>query len=426
MNEAIIIASVLGLTLAIGAWRGVSGSLGDFLYNSHRTRFLALFCSIVASQFGAGSVVTVYSISVASPFTGVMIAFGVGCGLLLLAWALPHIGLTARRLGANGILEVLLHGHGCSTNEQRLFLLPVYLLVILKLATQLLALSLLVGTAFELGQVMAVLVSLVLLMIYVMLAGYRAATSTDAFQFIVIGVFTALVWYYLELPDSSDFLWVHQRYPDYFPWVLFAMLVMTGFTSIAHWRRAITAADDRQARVAFALSAPLVTGFIIVFAMSGYLLGEQSGNSAGGLKILFPPQFGWVIHVGMIMAILSSMDTLLLSSLVEPSDGSLRSVRLRVLGVGLLIFTIAIFLGDIVKTMVSTYSALLSFFPATVWVLRGRAGNGQALVASVIAGVVVSFIVAPINFMLVPIAALVSSALVYEVMLRSGYSSKPR
>jgi Na+/proline symporter len=415
MSNALITTLLLVCMLALGLFIRRSNTVSEFLYNAFNTRFHSVVMSTVAAQVGAGSVVTVYALSVHSPFTGVLIALSIGLGLFTLAFAVPRMMMISRQYNAFGLLETIRAGHASSDRSWRLFMVPVYVLVLLKLTTQLMALSLVVNTIFETNLYLSTIISIVVLMVYMLAAGYRAVTITDNLQFALIAGFAVLVFYFLQWPADSSSLLINTKYPDYFPWIIFAMLYLTTLSSMTHWRRIVTTKNPQSTRWAFVIAAPIVAFIILVFAVSGHVLGLDSPNSAVGLKLLLPSQLGWLIHIGMLMAILSSMDSGMISLLTENTRTSLCSIRLQVLGIGVVILIAAILFGDIIETMVSTYSALLALFPSALMVFLGKASSARVMIISVFCGVLASIATWNLHFTVVPAAALGSSALGYWI-----------
>ncbi len=413
MIEEILTALILIGFIAVNLSQGWSHSVAEFLYNAHRTKFWSTAMSTIVSQIGAGSVVTVYALSISSPFTGLMIALGISFGLLTIAVILPVMRDLSDRMNAYGILEIILASHHCNHTHQKLFLTPVFMIVIMKLATQLMVLSLLLSSLFSVSITLATLLSAILLLTYVVTGGYRSATITDNFQFFVVIGFALLVFYYLDLPTSPGFLIKNDKYPNYFPWVVFFLLYFTTLTSIPHWRRASTTQGVGSARWAFIVSALIVPLVILIFTCSGYLLGEGSSNSTAGFKQLLPPQLYWVIHAGMIMAILSSMDTLLISLLTEKSGSTLASVRYKVFAIGVVVFGIGLLFGDLIKTMVSTYSLLLALTPPAIMSILAKPSDAKGMIFSVFIGMISGTGTWFVDFTLVPVATLCGSTLAY-------------
>jgi Na+/proline symporter len=248
MSNALITTLLLVCMLALGLFIRRSNTVSEFLYNAFNTRFHSVVMSTVAAQVGAGSVVTVYALSVHSPFTGVLIALSIGLGLFTLAFAVPRMMMISRQYNAFGLLEIIRAGHASSDRSWRLFMVPVYVLVLLKLTTQLMALSLVVNTIFETNLYLSTIISIVVLMVYMLAAGYRAVTITDNLQFALIAGFAVLVFYFLQWPADSSSLLINTKYPDYFPWIIFAMLYLTTLSSMTHWRRIVTTKNPQSTR----------------------------------------------------------------------------------------------------------------------------------------------------------------------------------
>lgn len=105
----------------------------------------------------------------------------------------------------------------------------------------------------------------------------------------------------------------------------------------------------------------------------------------------------------------------MISLLTENTRTSLCSIRLQVLGIGVVILIAAILFGDIIETMVSTYSALLALFPSALMVFLGKASSARVMIISVFCGVLASIATWNLHFTVVPAAALGSSALGYWI-----------
>lgn len=230
-------------------------------------------------------------------------------------------------------------------------------------------------------QTLLILISIVIVL-YAFLGGQKSVMKTDALQFglIVLGLIIALIvlYFFNAKPVLQPVRW--EFFNEKFglgKW--FALLILTGgayFIGPDMFSRVLTAKDGKTAKKAVYL-ASFVLIFLAVFIVllgawvqSRFPVGERA-NAVKTLLGALPPVAGWLLSIGFISAMISSADTILLTSAsiiendligaFEPQKKKSDNVRLvltRILVVliGGISLLIALFNTSIIGLLLKAYS----------------------------------------------------------------------
>lgn len=296
-----------------------------------------------------------------------------------------------------------------------------------------------------LSHTLAVLVSAAFLVLYTIIGGQKSVLRTDLFQFgiLAIALVISLIWLFAARPSGSPVHTVIELFnKDFGPLdLLYYVVVMGGsyFICPMMFSRILSSNNAANARRSSYISG---TGMLIfAFAITGIgLWAKASLSNTGGIAPLnyiaasvLPPVLGTLLIFGLLAAILSTADTVLLTAAGIMENDLLKrktvgGVRFWTVIIGIVAAAIAIFQTDIIAILTKTYNGYTAgivplLFVAIIMKDKKRLHPGLAL-AAVISGYCLgtlgSFIGQPVAEKILPLAGLAASALLAILALSKG------
>jgi SSS family solute:Na+ symporter len=273
-------------------------------------------------------------------------------------------------------------------------------------AGQFLAASKIISSITNLPHQWAVMASASFLVIYTILGGQRSILRTDFFQFGILGlgILAAAAWLFGTKPLSFNALDIHLFSAKFGPIdLIYYLVVVSGSYLICPmmFGRILSSDSPKSARAASFTSAlgMLIFAFVITSlglwarATSLHLGAYDPLNAL--IHTVFPSWLGFILVFGILAAILSTADTVLLTAAgVFEHDVLGSSSIFRTQGwVGLVAVVasiIALYQTDIVDLLLRTYQGYTSgivpaLFIATVASTRRRV-QGRFLFAAILLG----------------------------------------
>ncbi len=346
-------------------------SLENFLVaGRNQPRFL-IVASMLASTIGGGITIG----TVGKAFTMGFPAFWfVASGAI--AHFLQGAFLSARVRETEAITLPDLAGKLAGTHVRKLVALIIVLTWTGIAAGQFLAASKIVGTMTGLDHGTAVMLSAAFLVIYTLIGGQKSVLRTDFLQFgiLALAIVGVVFWLYFmrtPAPGSMSIELFNASFGTLD--LVYYLIVVAGsyFICPMMFGRILSAKTPQSARSSSFISGTGMLVFAVCITSIG-LWARASGFDAGKLdplnaiiKNVLPGWLGVVMLFGILAAILSTADTVLLTAAgVLEKDllggSSMNRTRLWIAIVAAIAATIALYEKDIVNLLLQTYQGYTS------------------------------------------------------------------
>lgn len=346
-------------------------SFDNFLVAGRKQPQFLIIASMLASTIGGG--ITIGTVSKAY-------AMGFAAFWFVAAGSLAHFlqgGLLSRKVRASEALTLPdLAGKLGGEGTRKLVALIIVLTWTGIAAGQFLAASKIVSTMTGMDHTWAVLAAALFLLVYTLIGGQKSVLRTDFFQFgiLALAIVATLAWLYLAKTPAPGSIRIELFSPKFSPLDLaYYLVVVAGsyFICPMMFGRILSSDSPEHARKSSFVSG---TGMLL-FAFAVTFIGlwaRASGFDAGKLDPLnaiirnvLPGWLGIVMLLGILAAILSTADTVLLTGAgILENDllgrKSLSRVRVWVALIAAVGAVIALFKTDIVDLLLETYQGYTS------------------------------------------------------------------
>lgn len=239
-------------------------------------------------------------------------------------------------------------------------------------AAQFLATAKVVSTLTGLPHGTAVVLGAAFLVVYTLIGGQKSVFRTDLFQFGVLAaaILMTLAYLFLAKPPAPGSIRIELFTSGFkFPDLLYQVVVMGGSYLICPmmFSRILSADSPENARKSSFLSGTGMLLFAVAITLVG-LWARASLPDLGGLDPLnsiaknqLPPILGTALIIGLLAAILSTADTVLITAAgILENDIMKRSkisgVRLWIVAVGIVGAIIALRHTDVIGLLMKTYN----------------------------------------------------------------------
>ncbi len=383
-----------------------NSSFDNFLVAGRvQPRFL-IIASMLASTIGGG--ITIGTVSKAY-------AMGFAAFWFVAAGSLAHFlqgGLLSKKVRDSEALTLSdLAGKLGGRASRKLVSLIIVLTWTGIAAGQFLAASKVLSTMTGLGHAWAVLAAAAFLLVYTLIGGQKSVLRTDFFQFgvLAIALLASLAWLFIARTPAPGSIRIELFSPKFGPLDLaYYLVVVAGSYFICPMMFSRILSTDSPAN---ARKASFTSGFgMLAFAFAITAIGlwaRATGFDAGKLdplnaiiKNALPKGLGILMLLGILAAILSTADTVLLTAagilendLLEGK--SLPRVRLWVALIAVIGAVIALFQTDIVDLLLRTYQGYTSgIVPAllvAILAIGKRKLEPRLLFAAILSGYLLGF-----------------------------------
>ena len=430
----LVLVLMLALCFAVGlkVGQGQSSSVQYFL-SSRNIGTMPLALSLLATQVGGGAIVgtasTTYTEGVLAAMT---YPLGIATGLILLSLGL---GGRLRALEVNTIPELFLRKYHSPSLQRLTGLVSLITLFLILVAT---AIALRSFCGF-LGVVDPIWIAFIWMafVIYTSIGGLQAVVQTDRIQIgyiLLVFVALGLAWIFQGegslTGQGSSLVASHM---GIFSWrsFLYAMC----FTVIGQdmGQRCLAASDERKillstriAAVLMLLMALVPIGLSLAFRMHGHSIGAGDCLILRAVSIFFGDRFASIFAVAVILAIVSTADSLICSisshirfdlNLWPRLEDEKRLGRAKVFTalLGMVALVISYWQNSIIDLMVSAYELFVGlFFIPIVMTLLTKNPQRSAAVVTVAFGLCWLVVGRRVSFNFDPtFLSLVLSGLVY-------------
>ncbi|HOX49495.1 MAG TPA: sodium:solute symporter family protein [Spirochaetales bacterium] len=315
-------------------------------------------------------------------------------------------------------------------------------------AGQFLAASKVVGTMTGLNHSWAVVASALFLLVYTLIGGQKSVLRSDFIQFgiLALALLGSLAWLYLAKSPAPGSIAIELFSPKFSPLDLsYYLVVVAGsyFICPMMFGRVLSADSPANARKSSFVSGFGMLGFAFAITFIG-LWARATGFDAGKLdplnaivKNVLPGWLGVFMMFGILAAILSTADTVLLTAAgVLENDvlerKSLAWTRAWVAIVAVIGAVIALYQTDIVDLLLRTYQGYTSgIVPAlfvAIMAMGKRKAKPRLLFAAILAGYLLgfggNFLPTPTAQKLAAFAGLAVSAILALLSIRAGEGKK--
>ena len=383
---AIVLLLPLLLTFVRGRDRTPTGaSPADFLINKGRNTYLVTTAGAISGNVGIGSFIALFLFTNQSPVIGFSIVAAYTLGLLLCALFAPKIRDAANQLGTVGLIDLIIVRH--NVRAPALIWLPMAVVFLLRSAVQLGALGLITASLFGGNATVAIALSGVLISLYLLIGGYRAAVETDIAQAAIIMIAALICAFGLDKLDGTppaafDF-------GAYGPAILVGIWLFIPFSAllaIDNWQRITLAASTPVAQRSFITGAIICGALYLLMALAGYRASDNA-DIFGTFQTLAPDVLPWLPAAMFVACIMSSIDTFIMP-LVSSVGQKSSMTQLRLLIITLMAATVltAILFGDTINNVIAAFNSLAVFLPAAIGALYLKKSNSLAAILSMNAG----------------------------------------
>jgi len=408
---SIPIIAALGLyaiaILAIAVTSLRSGATAEnFLVAGRKQRKLLVAASMLASTVGGG--ITIGTIQKASVMGFPAFWFVAAGGIAHLLQGL----LLSRKVRESEAVTMADLAHKTAGAEARLLTSIIVLVTWIGIAAaQFSAAARVLSTLVGISHPTGVAVAAVFIVVYTLIGGQKSVLKTDLFQagLLAIAVVATAAYLYIATPPAAP-VKIDLFTEKFGPLDLLYYVVVLGgsyFICPMMFSRILSADTPANARKSSFLSGAGMFGFALVLTFIG-LWVTASGFQVGKLdplnaiaKSALPPALGVLLVMGLLAAIVSTADTVILTaSSIAANDllkrPSVAAIRLLTVAVGAVAAGIALFQSDVIVLLVKTYNGYTAgLVPALfVSITYARFSDGaavrrpspQAFAAAIVAG----------------------------------------
>ena len=381
-------------------------SFDNFLVAGRKQPKFLIIASMLASTIGGG--ITIGTVSKAY-------TIGFAAFWFVAAGSLAHFlqgGLLSKKVRESEALTLPdLAGKLGGQATRKLVALIIVLTWTGIAAGQFLAASKVLSTMTGLGHTWAVVAAAAFLLVYTLIGGQKSVLRTDFFQFgiLALALVATLAWLYFAKTPAPGSVQIELFSGKFGPLdLIYCLVVVAGsyFICPMMFGRILSADSPSNARRASFTSAAGMLAFAFIVTFIG-LWARATGFDAGKLdplnaiiKNALPTWLGVIMLLGILAAILSTADTVLLTAAgVLENDligkKSLPRVRLWVAAVAVVGAVIALYETDIVDLLLETYQGYTSgIVPAllvAILAIGKRKLDPKLLFAAILSGYVLGF-----------------------------------
>lgn len=334
IDIAIVVAYMLGM-LGVGVYaRGQINDMDDFILGGKRFTVFPLTATIMTTMTGAGMTLGMVG-AVSKRGSGIMWDIsGVALGLVVMGFIAAKLRQTNKR----SLAEVIAGNCGKSPQIAVALIAVFYTLVLT--GQNIAAVGRLlnyVGAGMGITATQATVVAAVILTLYTSLGGLYAVVWTDFVQFIVMFFSAAIIGPILAVSYSGGITPIAENLASkglslfnptvnnaFWPSFTFMLLMLLGVPGDpTSPQRALAAKDEKVAQRAFNFAALSMIWWGIALTIIGgaaiYLmpnLAEEWGTNEAAYPIFalrfFPPVLTGLTFAGMLAAVMSTADSMLL------------------------------------------------------------------------------------------------------------------
>ncbi|PIN75971.1 hypothetical protein COV18_00925 [Candidatus Woesearchaeota archaeon CG10_big_fil_rev_8_21_14_0_10_37_12] len=305
------------ICIALGIWSSRKQKSSDYLIAGRKLNTWQFIATVVASYIGGGAIVAYAAYVYQFGISAIAVYVGSALGVLIFLWYALRIRRTGHKLNFHTLSDWFYFKFDKKTGI--LSAVIIFVVYLGHLANQFIAgtsvLSSISGWSYE----FALLSSAVIILVYLVLGGFRSVVKTDVFQYVIMLLLLLVAGFSMfgtqreiaaDLLDFSTLGWSLTV-----AFILYGVFAM--FFSADVWQRVYAAKNDKTVKKGLIGSAVLF--LIIGIALTIVGLAAASANpgadpnqaAALGLVELMPTALLSLVLVLIFAAIMSSADTII-------------------------------------------------------------------------------------------------------------------
>lgn len=362
----LIVYAVIILIIAVSSWK-YNTSIENYLIAGRKQHKLLVVASMLASTIGGALTLGQSTKTYTMGFPAIW---------FILAGAIAHFAqgaLLSKKVRETEALTLSDMAGKLLGPSVRLLTSVFIVITWTGIATaQFMATAKIIATITGISYQTGVLIAAGFLVVYTIIGGQKSILKTDLFQFGVLSIalILTLAFLYIAKPVSAGSIHIALFTPQFGPLnFLYYLVVMGGsyFICPMMFSRILSADTPANARKSSFLSG---TGMVI-FAFVITFIGLWAKASIGDLQKLdplnyivkntLPSALGFVLIFGLLAAILSTADTVLITAAGTLQNDiikrkSVTGIRLFTVVIGLVAMLIALYKSDILGIIMKTYN----------------------------------------------------------------------
>ncbi len=390
LDSSLIIGYIV-LVLIIGYISSRKQTGADFMIANRKLGLFGFVSTMVASLIG-GTILVVYTAFIYEFGVGALFGFvGLTLGFIVFIALSKQLRTLGHKYNFHTIADYFSHKIG--STQGNLISVVIGLILVLAILKQFIAgtgiLSAISGWSYEL----ALGTSALVVLIYLLLGGFKSVVKTDVFQFAIL--FILVVAIAINITNSSDLSFSHFSLSSMSPTLMVSFLIY-GFLGIWHlsdiWQRIYAAKNDKVVKQGLLISGIIM--FIIGLAIALIALSVRA--STPGLDPSQAIVFGMInllpqglLAFGIVMlfaAIMSTTDTAIfvLSTIIAKdgitkikkrvltSDELTRYTRISIVAIIVLGATLAYLFRDIIDVALVNVGLSMALVPSIITSLKWK------------------------------------------------------
>lgn len=419
--DLIIVGVYILLVFFIAIYYSFGQGMESFMVNKRSTNLFLLVMSIVSTNIGAG-----FFLSVAAEAYNTGISFGICMTLVSTATALTFAAISNRgkKIADEGNIHTIPELLAARYNSKSIRLVAAIIVIggyLFITALQFVGIGAVgsVISSFDLKTIL--LISGIVTIAYTAIGGIRSDIFADAISFIIMIVILVIIVPQIAISDKVNLANLPSSKLNLFAFggvtfFVFSILLATvsSFMFMELWQRIFAAKSIKTARRAFLISAiiqPLFIGTGIFLGLSASLIYKDIDKSQAIFNLMvefLPPGLlglGLVSILAILMTTVNSLVVVggatLFNDIIKPRLGAANEktqliwVSTLTVIFGMCALGMAFLFSDIVRLFLMGAFVMMPLCPAIIWALFSKKLSSRAAIISMVAGVVITFVLLP-------------------------------
>jgi len=394
------------ICIGIGIWSARKQKADDYLIAGRKLGTFGFISSVISSYVGGGLIVGytayVYQFGIAA----ITVFIGTGISFLVFTWHALRLRKIGNKQGFHTLSDWFYFQWG---NKIGLFSAVIIFVVYFGyLMNQFIAGSSILATMSGISYEKALLFSSAIILIYLLLGGFRSVIRTDIFQYLVLFILFFLLGTTMisrqeittELLDFSN-----MGLALTIAFIVYGLFNI--FVAADYWQR-VYAAKNNQVIKRGSIGAAIC---IVITGVAITLIGLAAGShftdinpneaAAHGFMVLLPPSMISLALILVFATIMSSADTLLFvlaSTVAKDFCGRflgrtldqkklVQLTKISIVGIGLLSVLASYFLRDLIQVLLTVAGMSMAMVPSIIASFHWKMKK-QAVFASLLMGTV--------------------------------------
>ena len=394
--DIFIIFGFLAIIFFVGIFENrKSINLDKYLVNGRSTKKFALIATLVSTYIGSGFALGISTLGYQSGLLGLYVTISIAVGFLIMSYFFAHrMKKLGDQLNAHTLGDLFLHKY--SKRSALVLAIIIAIIHFLSIALQLTAFSTFVSIFTNLNLTLSLAIAAGIILVYSIFGGLHSDIRTDIYQFIVMVLM--VVVFFIIVPMKVDILHVLATLPDNYisgtayqgPAFAIAAIILAipfVFSSASIWQRSFASESKESFKKALTVGAVCLIIFNVIFVLIGIIgknifpnIADPDLVPAQLIATLFPSGLAGIMITGFLATIMSTADTGLIitassiskdiyKNAFKPNidDKTLLKLTRFLVGIiGIIGFSIALLIPDILRLVINSGSIMLIIIPALI------------------------------------------------------------